>query len=118
MNPHLQKLQAYPFEKLSKLINNERPSDQYSAVSLAIGEPKHPTPESIKNALASKLSQLDKYPSTRGSDELRFDHLEVSLGHHILPDSILNRRSNSFARCNSATDRCPVWCKDSAEHIK
>ena len=120
MNPHLQKLQAYPFEKLSTLINNERPSDQYSAVSLAIGEPKHPTPESIKNALASKLSQLDKYPSTRGSDELRLacatwlqnrfklSTQNINENDNVLPVNGTREALFAFAQCFINPSKKPV----------
>ncbi|MCZ6565702.1 MAG: succinyldiaminopimelate transaminase [Gammaproteobacteria bacterium] len=120
MNPHLQKLQAYPFEKLSTLINNERPSDQYSAVSLAIGEPKHPTPESIKNALASKLSQLDKYPSTRGSDELRLacatwlqnrfklSTQNINENDNVLPVNGTREALFAFAQCIINPSKKPV----------
>jgi len=120
MNPHLQKLQAYPFEKLSTLINNERPSDQYSAVSLAIGEPKHPTPESIKNALASKLSQLDKYPSTRGSDELRLacatwlqnrfklSTQNINENDNVLPVNGTREALFAFAQCIIDPSKKPV----------
>ena len=71
MNPYLQKLQAYPFEKLNQLIQSEQTNKQHAPISLAIGEPKHSIPEIIKNALSSNLNLLDKYPSTRGSEELR-----------------------------------------------
>lgn len=120
MNPHLQKLQAYPFEKLSTLINNERPSDQYSAVSLAIGEPKHPTPESIKNALASKLSELDKYPSTRGSDELRLtcatwlqnrfklSTQNINENDNVLPVNGTREALFAFAQCIINPSKKPV----------
>ncbi len=120
MNPHLQKLQAYPFEKLSTLINNERPNDQYSAVSLAIGEPKHPTPESIKNALASKLSQLDKYPSTRGSDELRLacatwlqnrfklSTQNINENDNVLPVNGTREALFAFAQCIINPSKKPV----------
>jgi N-succinyldiaminopimelate aminotransferase len=71
MNPHLQKLQAYPFEKLSCLIKTEQASDKFQPISLAIGEPQHETPVIIKDALANNLEQLAKYPTTRGTDVLR-----------------------------------------------
>ncbi len=71
MNPNLQKLQTYPFEKLNELLEHEKPNQNLSPISLAIGEPKHKTPSIIKDTLANNLDQLAKYPSTKGSIELR-----------------------------------------------
>ena len=71
MNPYLQNLQSYPFERLKKLIADLSPNSALSPISLAIGEPKHPTPNIVKEALAKNLHKLANYPTTKGSDELR-----------------------------------------------
>ncbi|QMU61402.1 MAG: succinyldiaminopimelate transaminase [Gammaproteobacteria bacterium] len=71
MNTNLTKLQPYPFEKLNKLISQIETNTQLQAVSLAIGEPKHLTPSIIKDELNRNVSDLAKYPTTRGTDELR-----------------------------------------------
>lgn len=71
MNPFLSKLQPYPFEKLKQLFSGITPNPEYKAISLGLGEPKHPTPAFIKHALTDNLSGLASYPSTAGSDALR-----------------------------------------------
>ena len=71
MNPSLQKLQSYPFEKLKKLIADLTVNRALNPISLAIGEPKHPTPNIIKEALAENLTKLANYPTTKGTVELR-----------------------------------------------
>ena len=71
MNPLLDKLQPYPFEKLKQLFAGITPNPAYKAISLGIGEPKHPTPAFIKQALTENLSGLASYPTTAGSDTLR-----------------------------------------------
>ena len=71
MNPLLSKLQPYPFEKLRQLFGGVTPNPDFSAISLGIGEPKHPTPTFIQQALADNLSGLATYPTTAGSDSLR-----------------------------------------------
>lgn len=71
MNPLLQKLQPYPFEKLKQLFAGVTPNPDYKAISLGIGEPKHPTPALIRQALTDNLSGLASYPTTAGSDTLR-----------------------------------------------
>ncbi|WP_342050013.1 MULTISPECIES: succinyldiaminopimelate transaminase [unclassified Cupriavidus] len=70
MNPRLDLLQTYPFEKLRALVADVKPAD-IPAISFGIGEPKHPTPQFIKDAMIESLGGLAVYPSTIGSDALR-----------------------------------------------
>jgi N-succinyldiaminopimelate aminotransferase len=71
VNPLLSKLQPYPFEKLRQLFSGITPNPAYKAISLGIGEPKHPTPKFIQQALSDNLNGLASYPTTAGSDALR-----------------------------------------------
>ena len=71
MNPLLAKLQPYPFEKLRALIAGNTPPAQLRPINLQIGEPKHPTPALVKEALAAALDGLASYPLTAGTPELR-----------------------------------------------
>jgi N-succinyldiaminopimelate aminotransferase len=71
VNPLLDKLQPYPFEKLRLLFSDVTPNSAHAAISLGIGEPKHPTPAFIQKALADNLAGLASYPTTAGSDGLR-----------------------------------------------
>jgi len=71
MNPNLDKLQPYPFQRLRDLFKGITPNSQYSPINLSIGEPKHETPAFIKQALADNLGGLANYPTTAGNIELR-----------------------------------------------
>jgi len=71
VNPRLDLLQPYPFEKLRVLLHGATPPAGLSAISLGIGEPKHPTPQFIRDALTQHLDGLAVYPSTVGTDALR-----------------------------------------------
>ena len=71
MNPILNQLQPYPFEKLSKLLSGVSLPGDKALISLAIGEPQHATPEIIKNTLVANLEKLRSYPTTHGLTELR-----------------------------------------------
>lgn len=71
MNPLLQSLQPYPFERLRALTQSVTPSAAHRAISLGIGEPKHPTPPLIEDALMGALSGLSAYPATAGDPALR-----------------------------------------------
>ena len=71
MNPDLERLQSYPFQKLNMLLEGIRPDPSRKLIPLYIGEPKHPTPEFIKQALVDHLDGMANYPLTVGSAELR-----------------------------------------------
>lgn len=71
MNPDLEKLHPYPFEKLNALKSGIKPPEQFRHIALSIGEPKHPAPEFVKQALISSLDRLEVYPLTKGLPELR-----------------------------------------------
>ena len=71
MNPLLEKLQPYPFEKLRALLAGVAPNEELKPINLSIGEPKHPTPELVKDALTRALDGLSVYPLTAGLAELR-----------------------------------------------
>ncbi len=71
MNPLLQRLQPYPFERLRGLTAGVTPNPALRPISLGIGEPKHPTPVFIKLALTDALDGLAAYPATAGEPALR-----------------------------------------------
>lgn len=97
MNPDLDRLHPYPFEKLTRLKAGISIPEGLSSISLGIGEPKHPSPEFVKQVIADNLDKLANYPTTKGTDELRqaiarwathrFDLAPGSLTpeHHIVP---------------------------------
>ena len=71
MNPRLEQLHPYPFQKLRELFAGVTPNPELTPINLSIGEPKHPTPQFIKDALVEGLGGLANYPITQGSDALR-----------------------------------------------
>ena len=71
MNPLLSKLQPYPFERLRGLFSTVTPSSAHRAISLGIGEPKHPTPLFIKDAINAHFKGLAAYPATGGETYLK-----------------------------------------------
>ena len=74
MNPYLEQLQPYPFERLNALFAPLSPTPTHPPVSLALGEPKHDAPQFLVQALTDPPTVrrgLGTYPPTRGSVELR-----------------------------------------------
>lgn len=71
MNPELDKLHPYPFEKLSALKKEITPNPALKHIALSIGEPKHAAPEFVMQELQQQLSGVSAYPLTKGIPELR-----------------------------------------------
>ena len=72
MNPRLAKLQPYPFERLRKLTSAVVANASKRPINLSIGEPRHPTPQFVVDALATGAKTgLANYPTTIGVPELR-----------------------------------------------
>ncbi len=71
MNPRLGLLKPYPFERLRELLAGVTPPAHLAPVNLSIGEPQHPTPAFLKEAVTASLGGLARYPLTRGLPELR-----------------------------------------------
>lgn len=71
VNPRLDSLQPYPFEKLRALFKDVTPPAGLKPISFGIGEPKHPTPALIRDAVVAALDGLAAYTATAGSEALR-----------------------------------------------
>lgn len=85
MNPRLAKLQTYPFDKLRGLLAGVTPNPALRPIDLSIGEPKHPTPVLVKEALAGALDGLSVYPRTAGLPELREAVAAWAMRRYSLP---------------------------------
>ena len=113
MNPALDRLQSYPFQKLSALLAGVTPNPQLKPISLHIGEPKHPTPEFIRRALTDNLAGLANYPTTLGAESLRvaiaqwlrrrYGLTEISAENQIIP--VNGSREALFAFGQTVVDR-------------
>lgn len=57
MNPRLDNLHPYPFQKLAQLLEGNEPPPQ-PPIALSIGEPKHPAPDHVLATLGNSLAEL------------------------------------------------------------
>ncbi|CAK7012267.1 succinyldiaminopimelate transaminase [Kerstersia gyiorum] len=72
MNPRLNLLNPYPFEKLRKLLAEAGPAPEaLKPIPLHIGEPRHAAPARVRTAMAAALDSLSHYPPTKGDPILR-----------------------------------------------
>ena len=85
MNPRLSQLQTYPFDKLRALLAGVTPNPALRPIDLSIGEPKHPTPALVKDALAGALDGLSVYPRAAGLPELRSAIADWAMRRYSLP---------------------------------
>ena len=90
VNPHLAQLQPYPFEKLARLKQGLRPPAHLAHIALSIGEPQHPTPKLIGDALTAHLAGLGNYPTTKGIAPLRQAIADWLLSRFRLPPGALD----------------------------
>ena len=112
MNSHLNQLHPYPFARLREAMQSITPPDGISEIPLYIGEPKHPTPAVLTDALIAALPDLSKYPAALGLPELRqacanwlrrrYDGLTLNPDTQILP--ILGSREALFSFVQVALD--------------
>ena len=112
MNPLLSRLQPYPFERLRQLHADITPNPAYKPISLGIGEPRHATPQLIKDALTGSLAGLASYPGTLGEPKLRqtlsnwlarrYGGLKVDPATQILP--VNGSREALFALAQTVID--------------
>ena len=115
MNPLLSHLQPYPFERLRQLFAGVTPPAAYSPISLGMGEPRHPTPQFIKDALSNNLGGLASYPATAGEPQLRASFtrwmkqryaLDVNPATQVLP--VNGSREALFALTQTLIQRAPA----------
>ena len=110
MNPDLKKLQPYPFEKLKALKGNYQPAVKHH-IALSIGEPKHAAPGFVLDSITSNLHEINRYPLTKGSSDLRtaivnwltrrfkLSDKKLDPEQHVLPVTGTREALFSFAQC-------------------
>lgn len=69
--PRLDQLGPYPFERLSRLLHGCTPNAALSHIDAGAGEPRLPLPAFVQPVLDKHLGGFSRYPSTRGSAQLR-----------------------------------------------
>ena len=92
MNPRLELLAAYPFERLARLKAGITPPPTLPHIAMSIGEPKHAPPHFVIDALRRELGKLDSYPVTAGLADMRVacaGWLERRFKVRVLPESMV-----------------------------
>jgi len=71
LNPYLAELNDFTFTRLARLLSDVSPPAGLKPINLSIGEPKHPTPDFIRQAIGRNTDGLAQYPPTKGPLALR-----------------------------------------------
>ena len=115
LNPDLQRLKPYPFEQLSALLSGIQPPAGVTPIPLSIGEPQHAPPQFVLDALSEHMGLIAKYPTTKGTDTLRFaiaswlnqrfslTHSPIDPATQVIP--VNGTREAIFAAVQAAADR-------------
>lgn len=93
MNSKLAKLHSYPFQKIAELYADVTAAD-IPLITLAIGEPKHKTPEIILDAIRDNLAGFSNYPITAGSLALRTSIANWLCRRFHLADEMVDPQTN------------------------
>lgn len=101
MHEALSQLAPYPFEKLDALRAGVTPAALRAPIDLSIGEPRHPTPALITDALAAHLDGIARYPTTRGGAPLRAAVAEWLQTRFALPDGSVDPDRNVLPVCGT-----------------
>ena len=114
MNPDLDRLHPYPFEKLAALKAAVSAPSDVKDIMLSIGEPKYEPPAFVLDTLVKNLNKLSNYPTTKGLPELRnaiahwaSRRFQLTAGtftaeHHVLP--VNGTREALFAFAQAVID--------------
>jgi len=93
VNPRLDLLRPYPFERLRTLLAGATPPATLPPIPLSIGEPKHAPPAFVGAALARALDTLGSYPLALGLPELRTTIARWLERRFTLPAGAVNAES-------------------------
>ncbi|MDQ6965074.1 MAG: aminotransferase class I/II-fold pyridoxal phosphate-dependent enzyme [Mariprofundales bacterium] len=70
-HPRLDRLGAYPFERLESLLADLTINSDLPLINAGAGEPRLPLPDFVADTLQDNLDGFSRYPPTRGSLTLR-----------------------------------------------
>lgn len=71
LNPRLQALSDYPFDRLRALLGRVEPPAGLAPLVLSVGEPRHPPPPVVREAINGAAALWGRYPPIDGTAEFR-----------------------------------------------
>ncbi len=93
-NDRLERVGDYPFDRLRALLDPIEPAAGIEPISLALGEPQHPTPDLIRTTVEENASFWGKYPPMKGTPDARAAIAAWLTRRYGLPDGMVDDERN------------------------
>lgn len=88
-NDRLERIGDYPFDRLRALLGPIEPAAGIEPISLALGEPQHPTPDLIRTTVEANAALWGKYPPMTGTPDARAAIAAWLTSRYNLPDGMI-----------------------------
>ncbi|MDA0241410.1 MAG: aminotransferase class I/II-fold pyridoxal phosphate-dependent enzyme, partial [Proteobacteria bacterium] len=97
INDAFGRLTEYPFDRLRALLNSIEPAAGIEPLIMSLGEPRHPSPKLLAEAVAAHADEWNLYPPTAGTpDHLAAIH-EWLTRRYNLPAGMVDPSRNLIA---------------------
>ncbi len=90
LNPRLQLLSEYPFDRLRALLGGIDPPSGMAPMVLSVGEPRHATPPLVHDVVSNNGDLWNRYPPVEGTAEFRSAAVGWLTRRYALPDHLLD----------------------------
>ena len=94
LNPLIDRLADYPFDRLRSLLADLRAPEGLRRYVLSVGEPRHAPPPVVAEALASRAGDWGRYPPVEGTPEFRDAVVDWLARRYRLPRGLLDPEQN------------------------
>ncbi len=89
INPRLENIGDYPFDRLRALIGGIKPPTNLEPISLSLGEPQHNPPDFIKEIINRESIGWGKYPPVKGTSNIRYSIANWLTRRYQLPEGMI-----------------------------
>ena len=93
-NERLERVGDYSFDRLRGLLGPIEPGAGLEPISLALGEPQHPTPDLIRTTVEENAALWGKYPPMKGTPDARAAIADWMTRRYGLPAGMVDGEKN------------------------
>lgn len=93
LNDRLDELLESPFVRLTALLDAARPAANLEPISLAVGEPKMPSPPMLAETVAEEAATWNRYAPAAGIPDLQAAQLAYLHRRYRLPDGFVTGKN-------------------------
>ncbi|MEM7025715.1 MAG: aminotransferase class I/II-fold pyridoxal phosphate-dependent enzyme [Pseudomonadota bacterium] len=90
LNPRLEELNEYPFQRLAALLAPLDPRADLAPIDLSIGSPMHAPPQLLIDTLAANSQSWNRYPPSLGTPDFRQAAAEWLCRRYRLPEATID----------------------------